>query len=122
MEYVLAALAACLTSGLANIAAARGVELTSVESTVEGDIDLLGLLGLSDARPPSRFRGFAGQPGYLRQASGPGWALVGDAGAFEDPLSTGSLTRSATPSGSRAQCATFAAARRAKPLHWPATR
>jgi uncharacterized OsmC-like protein len=46
-EYLLQALAACLTSGLANIAAARGVNLTSVESTVEGDIDLLGILGLS---------------------------------------------------------------------------
>jgi uncharacterized OsmC-like protein len=48
VEYLLHALAACLTSGLANIAAARGVNLTSVESTVEGDIDLLGILGLSD--------------------------------------------------------------------------
>src|SRR5215831_11137058 len=48
VEYVLHALAACLTAGLANIAAARGVRLTSVESTVEGDIDLLGILGLSD--------------------------------------------------------------------------
>ena len=48
VEYVLHALAACLTSGLANIAAARGVNLTEVSSTVEGDIDLLGILGLSD--------------------------------------------------------------------------
>jgi uncharacterized OsmC-like protein len=48
VEYVLHALAACLTAGLANIAAARGVTLTEVESTVEGDIDLLGILGLSD--------------------------------------------------------------------------
>jgi len=48
VEFVLHALAACLTSGLANIAAARGVTLTEVESTVEGDIDLLGILGLSD--------------------------------------------------------------------------
>lgn len=48
VEYVLHALAACLTAGLVNIAAARGVTLTSVESTVEGDIDLLGILGLSD--------------------------------------------------------------------------
>jgi uncharacterized OsmC-like protein len=47
-EHLLGALAACLTSGLANIAAARGVNLTSVESTVEGDINLLGILGLSD--------------------------------------------------------------------------
>jgi uncharacterized OsmC-like protein len=48
VEYVLHALAACLTAGLANIAAARGVHLTEVSSTVEGDIDLLGILGLSD--------------------------------------------------------------------------
>ena len=48
VEFVLHALAACLTAGLANIAAARGVSLTEVESTVEGDIDLLGILGLSD--------------------------------------------------------------------------
>jgi uncharacterized OsmC-like protein len=48
VEYLLHALAACLTSGLANIAAARGVNLTSVESTVEGDVDLRGILGLSD--------------------------------------------------------------------------
>jgi uncharacterized OsmC-like protein len=47
-EFLLHALAACLTSGLANIAAARGINLTEVESTVEGDIDLLGILGLSD--------------------------------------------------------------------------
>ena len=47
-EFVLHALAACLTSGLANIAAARGVNLTEVESTVEGDIDLLGIFGMSD--------------------------------------------------------------------------
>lgn len=45
-EYVLAALAGCLTAGVANIAAARGIELTKVESTVEGDIDLNGVLGL----------------------------------------------------------------------------
>jgi uncharacterized OsmC-like protein len=47
VEFVLHALAACLTSGMANIAAARGVNLTEVESTVEGDIDLQGILGLS---------------------------------------------------------------------------
>lgn len=46
VEFLLHALAACLTAGIANIAAARGVELTEVSSTVEGDIDLLGLLGI----------------------------------------------------------------------------
>ena len=46
-EFLLHAIAACLTSGLANIAAVRGVQLHRVSSTVEGDIDLLGILGIS---------------------------------------------------------------------------
>src|SRR3954453_10412851 len=49
VEILLPAIAACLTSGLANIASARGVDLTRVESTVEGDIDLLGILGLDES-------------------------------------------------------------------------
>lgn len=48
VEYILHGLAACLTAGIGNIAAARGIRLTEVESHVEGDIDLQGLLGLSD--------------------------------------------------------------------------
>jgi uncharacterized OsmC-like protein len=48
VEYLLLGLAACLTAGLANVAAARGVTLRSVESTVTGTIDLQGILGLSD--------------------------------------------------------------------------
>jgi uncharacterized OsmC-like protein len=48
VEYLLHAISACLTAGVANIAAARGIRLTGVSSTVEGDIDLLGILGLSD--------------------------------------------------------------------------
>jgi uncharacterized OsmC-like protein len=47
-EYLLHALAACLTHGIANIAAARKVNLTEVTSTVTGDVDLQGILGLSD--------------------------------------------------------------------------
>lgn len=48
VEYILYALAACITAGMANIAAARGVTLTRVESTVIGDIDLQGIFGMSD--------------------------------------------------------------------------
>ncbi len=48
VEFLLHAIAACLTAGIANVAAARGVALREVSSTVEGDIDLLGILGLSD--------------------------------------------------------------------------
>jgi len=46
VEFLLHALAACLTSGLANIAAARGITLHEVSSTVQGDVNLLGILGL----------------------------------------------------------------------------
>ena len=50
-EYdLLHALASCLTAGMANIAAARGVTLTEVRSTVRGDIDLNGIFGLQPVR------------------------------------------------------------------------
>jgi uncharacterized OsmC-like protein len=48
VEFLLYGLAGCLTAGIANIAAARGVTLTEVESTVEADADLRGILGISD--------------------------------------------------------------------------
>ncbi|UMG91807.1 OsmC family protein [Nocardioides sp. TF02-7] len=48
-EHLLQALAACLTSGLANIAAARGIRLDEVTARVEGDIDLRGILGLDES-------------------------------------------------------------------------
>jgi menaquinone-9 beta-reductase len=41
---------------------------------------------LSTATPSERFRGFPGHPGHMRQSHGPGWALVGDAGYFKDPI------------------------------------
>jgi uncharacterized OsmC-like protein len=47
-EFVLHALAAGLTTSLVYHAAARGIHLESVESTLEGDLDLQGFLGLSD--------------------------------------------------------------------------
>ena len=46
VEFLLHAIASCITSGIGNIAAARGVKLTEVTSTVEGDIDLRGILGI----------------------------------------------------------------------------
>ena len=48
VEFLLVALASCLTSGIGNIAAARGVQLSAVQSTIEGDMDAQGILGLSD--------------------------------------------------------------------------
>ncbi|MGH2969910.1 MAG: OsmC family protein [Solirubrobacteraceae bacterium] len=46
-EYLLHALAACLTTSLVYVAAARGVRLTEVESSLEGDMDVRGCLGIS---------------------------------------------------------------------------
>src|SRR3712207_5064901 len=45
-EYLLHALAACLTTAIVSVAAARKVILTSVESSVIGDMDVRGTLGL----------------------------------------------------------------------------
>lgn len=56
VEFLLHALAACITAGIGNVAAARGIELTRVESTVKGDIDLVGLLGID----PSVRNGYQG--------------------------------------------------------------
>jgi flavin-dependent dehydrogenase len=39
-----------------------------------------------------RLRGWAGVPGFVRQAWGPGWALVGDAGYYKDPITTHGIT------------------------------
>jgi uncharacterized OsmC-like protein len=47
-EALLHALAACLTTSLVYVAAARKVRLTSVACTLEGDMDVRGCLGLSD--------------------------------------------------------------------------
>jgi len=55
-ELLLGALSACLTAGIGNIASMRQVKLESVECTVEGDIDLNGILGLD----PQTRNGFQG--------------------------------------------------------------
>ena len=47
VEYPLTALAACVTTSLIYHAAAKGIVLKSVESRLEGDIDLRGFLGIS---------------------------------------------------------------------------
>jgi len=48
-EFLLHALAACLTTSLVYVAAARGVRLTEVTSTLEGDLDLQGALGIDES-------------------------------------------------------------------------
>ena len=82
VEYVLLGLTACSTAGLANIAAARGFTLHVVEFTVEGDIDLQGILGGS-LGGPQRLPGDSGQlPGRRRRHRNPrygSWSLSAEA-------------------------------------------
>jgi 2-polyprenyl-6-methoxyphenol hydroxylase-like FAD-dependent oxidoreductase len=77
---------------------------------------------LAGARLESRLLAFAGRPGFLRQAFGPGWALVGDAGYFKDPITAHGITdafrdaellANAAARGSDAAFADYAAERRA---------
>lgn len=51
VEYVLVGLASCLTAGVATVAQNRNIQLHSVTATLEGDMDLQGILGVdSDIR------------------------------------------------------------------------
>ena len=47
---------------------------------------------IADSEPDEPLCVFAGRKGFLRQAFGPGWALVGDAGYFKDPLTAHGIT------------------------------
>lgn len=51
VEYLLHALAACVTTSMVYHAAAKGIRIEEVESRVEGDIDLRGFLGLDENVP-----------------------------------------------------------------------
>lgn len=51
VEYALTALAACVTSSIVYHAAAKGIRIHSMESRLEGDIDLQGFLGIRDDVP-----------------------------------------------------------------------
>ncbi len=52
VEYALTALASCVTTSIVYHAAAKGIKLRSVESKLEGDIDLRGFLGISEDVSP----------------------------------------------------------------------
>jgi uncharacterized OsmC-like protein len=56
VEYLLHSLAACLTTSMVYQAAARGIQISSAQCTIEGDIDLRGFLGLD----PSVRKGYQG--------------------------------------------------------------
>ena len=83
-EFLLHALAACITGGIATTSAAKKIDLTSVESTVEGDIDVRGVLGID----PGTRNGFSAIRATFR--------VEGDASAEElRNLVSASVARSA---------------------------
>ena len=46
VEYILVGLASCLTAGIASVAQHRNIQLNAVKATVEGDMDIQGILGM----------------------------------------------------------------------------
>ncbi|MDH4042097.1 MAG: OsmC family protein [Gammaproteobacteria bacterium] len=51
VEYVLVGLASCLTAGVASVAQHRNIQLNTVRATIEGNMDIQGILGIdSDVR------------------------------------------------------------------------
>lgn len=69
---------------------ARNLEGGFVRTALANSTALCAALG--KALRLGRLRGFAGAPGFMRQSYGPGWALVGDAGYFKDPLTAHGIT------------------------------
>jgi flavin-dependent dehydrogenase len=65
---------------VAGFHASRVEEFHAMSATMRGSVRVSG------------FRSFPGLPGFLRQAWGDGWALVGDAGYFKDPVSAHGIT------------------------------
>jgi uncharacterized OsmC-like protein len=55
VEHLLNALAGCITTSIVAHAAVRGIPIEEIESQVEGDIDILGFLGL-DPEVPKGFQ------------------------------------------------------------------
>jgi 2-polyprenyl-6-methoxyphenol hydroxylase-like FAD-dependent oxidoreductase len=68
----------------------RGLESLYREALRDVSHELADRVAASDG--PGKLRAFAGRPGYLRRATGPGWALVGDAGYFRDPITAHGIT------------------------------
>ena len=75
--------AAQFRTGMRGEAGYRGVLADAAPEVAEA---------LDSARAEGPLQSFAGRASFLRQAWGPGWALVGDAGCFKDPLTAHGMT------------------------------
>jgi flavin-dependent dehydrogenase len=80
---------ACVFASATPSRIGRGGAAVLLEVLAQCDRELAARLAAA-TRPPTRT--FTGCRGYVRRSWGPGWALVGDAGYFKDPLSAHGLT------------------------------
>ena len=91
-EYVLHALAACVSGTIVYHAAARGIALDGLETTIHGDLDLRGFLGLdSNVRPGYEQIQVASRPSATSMT-------ISSPSSPASPATRPSATSSATPS------------------------
>jgi 2-polyprenyl-6-methoxyphenol hydroxylase-like FAD-dependent oxidoreductase len=85
---------ACVWAGTASDRFTRrrsaGLDATYRSLLAEAAPQLARSIGA--APPVGTLRAFPGQPGWIRASAGPGWALVGDAGYFKDPITAHGVT------------------------------
>jgi flavin-dependent dehydrogenase len=85
---------ACVWAGTASARFAQqrsaGLDATYRSLLAEADPELARSIGA--APPVGALRAFPGQPGWIRACAGPGWALVGDAAYFKDPITAHGIT------------------------------
>jgi flavin-dependent dehydrogenase len=85
---------ACVWAGTASARFAHqrsaGLDATYWSLLTEAAPELARSIG--DAPPVGPLRGFPGRPGWIRASAGPGWALVGDAAYFKDPITAHGIT------------------------------
>ncbi|MFW6085043.1 MAG: NAD(P)/FAD-dependent oxidoreductase, partial [Gemmatimonadota bacterium] len=72
--------------------AERGAGLEALHAAVLAEVSRDLAERVSVRGGPGKLRAFAGIPGFLRRAAGPGWALVGDAAYFRDPITAHGIT------------------------------
>ena len=85
---------ACVWAGTASARFAQqrsaGLDATHRSLLAEAAPELARSIGA--APPVGTLRAFPGQPGWIRASAGPGWALVGDAAYFKDPITAHGIT------------------------------
>jgi 2-polyprenyl-6-methoxyphenol hydroxylase-like FAD-dependent oxidoreductase len=85
---------ACVFIGMPprRYSAQRLVSFDKLFADVVGEVDADLAASVARAERVSKFYPFAGRPGFIRQSWGRGWALVGDAACFKDPITAHGIT------------------------------